>query len=137
MNAADGIAEQYPEIENWYIDGHSLGGAMAAAYAAEHSSDFDGLLLLAAYSTKNLGDSRLTVLSVYGSEDHVLNLEKYEKYRTSLHTDTVEAVMDGGCHAGFGNYGSQKGDGIPMITHEEQIARTAEEIAEIFLKAAG
>lgn len=137
MNAADGIAEQYPEIDNWYIGGHSLGGAMAAAYAAEHSSNLDGLLLLAAYSTKNLDASGLKILSVYGSEDRVLNLEKYEEYRTNLPADTVEAVIDGGCHAGFGNYGPQKGDGIPMITHEEQIARTAEEIAEIFLKAAG
>lgn len=31
MNAADGIAVQYPEIEDWYIGGHSLGGAMADA----------------------------------------------------------------------------------------------------------
>jgi len=28
-NAADGIHQQYPQIENWYIGGHSLGGAMA------------------------------------------------------------------------------------------------------------
>jgi hypothetical protein len=26
INAADGIREQYPEIEDWYIGGHSLGG---------------------------------------------------------------------------------------------------------------
>lgn len=137
INAADGITQQYPEVEKWYIGGHSLGGAMAAAYAAEHSSDLDGLLLLAAYSTKDLGESELKVLSVYGTEDHVLNLEKYEEYRTNLPADTVEVVIDGGCHAGFGDYGPQKGDGTPMITHKEQIVRTAEEIAEVFLKAAG
>lgn len=28
-NAAEGIPEQFPEIENWYIGGHSLGGSMA------------------------------------------------------------------------------------------------------------
>lgn len=54
MNAADGIAEQYPDIDRWYIGGHSLGGAMAAAYAANHSGELDGLILLAAYSTKDL-----------------------------------------------------------------------------------
>lgn len=110
---------------------------MAAAYAAEHNSSLDGLLLLAAYSTKNLDVSGLKVLSVYGSEDQVLNLEKYEECRTNLPTHTVAPVIDDGCHAGFGNYGPQKGDGIPMITHEEQIAWTAKEIAEVFLKATG
>lgn len=45
MNAADGIMEQYPEINSWYIGGHSLGGAMAATYAANHSNELDGLIL--------------------------------------------------------------------------------------------
>ena len=35
IHAADGIAEQYSDIERWYIGGHSLGGSMAAGYAAE------------------------------------------------------------------------------------------------------
>lgn len=110
---------------------------MAAAYAAEHSGDLNGLILLAAYSTKNLGDSDLGVLSLYGSEDQVLNLEKYEEYKTNLPADAVEVIIDGGCHAGFGNYGPQKDDGVPVITYKEQIAQTSKEIAEVFLKTAG
>ena len=35
MNKAGKIMDAY-EYENWYLSGHSLGGAMAAAYAAEH-----------------------------------------------------------------------------------------------------
>lgn len=134
INAADGIAEQYPEIETWFIGGHSLGGAMAAAYAADHSESLNGVILLAAYSIKDLKDSNLAVLSVYGSEDQVLDKVKYAKYRENLPDDTVETVIDGGCHAGFGNYGVQEGDGIPAITSEEQIRQTSEEIAETVLK---
>lgn len=133
MNAADGIAEQYPDIDRWYIGGHSLGGAMAAAYAADHSGELDGLILLAAYSTKDLKDSGLDVLSVYGSEDQVLNREKYGEYQENLPSGTTETIIEGGCHAGFGSYGPQKGDGTPMITGEEQIMRTASEIADIVL----
>lgn len=133
MNAADGIAEQYPDIDRWYIGGHSLGGAMAAAYAADHSGELDGLILLAAYSTKDLKDSGLDVLSVYGSEDQVLNREKYEEYQENLPSGTTEIIIEGGCHAGFGSYGPQKGDGTPMITGEEQVMRTASEIADIML----
>ncbi len=62
MGAADSIPEQFPEIAHWYICGHSLGGSMAASYVAEHSDDFQGLILLAAYSTADLSD--LDVLSI-------------------------------------------------------------------------
>ena len=127
-NAADGIAEQYPDIETWFIGGHSLGGAMAASYAAGHSDELDGLILLAAYSTEDLSGSDLAVLSIYGSEDQVLNRGKYESYKKNLPANMDEVVIDGGCHAGFGVYGPQDGDGIPTITSEEQIIRTAEEI---------
>ena len=127
-NAADGLQEAYPEITTWYIAGHSLGGAMASNYAAAHSEDFDGLILLAAYSTKDLTGTTLRVLSVYGSEDGVLNRESYEKNRSNLPTDTTEVVLDGGCHAQFGSYGPQDGDGIPTISGEEQVRQTVEAI---------
>lgn len=74
VNAADGIPEEFPEIGSWYIGGHSLGGTMVASCAAGHPGDFDGLILLASYSTAGLSDSGLRVLSVYGSEDGVLNM---------------------------------------------------------------
>lgn len=134
VNAADGIMEQYPEINSWYIGGHSLGGAMAATYAASHSSELDGLILLASYSTSDLTDSGLEVLSIYGTEDKVLDLEKYEKCRNNLPLEVTEFVVDGGCHAGFGCYGLQEGDGTPTITNEEQIALTAEEITAMVQK---
>lgn len=128
-NAADGLQEEYPEITTWYIAGHSLGGAMAAGYAAAHYEDYDGLILLAAYSTKDLSQTTLRVLSVYGSEDGVMNWESYEKNWSNLPADTSEVVLDGGCHAQFGSYGPQDGDGVPTISGEEQVRQTAEAIA--------
>ena len=128
-NAADGLQQKYPEITAWYIAGHSLGGAMASNYAAAHSEDFDGLILLAAYSTKDLTGTTLRVLSVYGSEDGVMNRESYEENRANLPADTTEVILDGGCHAQFGSYGPQNGDGVPTISGEEQIRQTAEAIA--------
>ena len=131
VNGADGIREQFPDVERWYLGGHSLGGAMAASYAASHADELDGLVLLAAYSTRDLTESGLAVLSVYGSEDGVLDMETYEQYRPNLPADTAEVVIDGGCHAGFGRYGTQDGDGTPAISSDEQIDRTAEEIARM------
>lgn len=129
VNAADGLQEKHPEITTWYMVGHSLGGAMAADYAAAHYEDYDGLILLAAYSTKNLTQTSLQVLSIYGSEDEIMNRETYEKDRMNLPVDTTEIILKGGCHAQFGNYGSQDGDGTPTIAGEEQIRQTAEAIA--------
>jgi hypothetical protein len=131
VNAADGITEDYPNVENWYIGGHSLGGAMAASYVSEHTDSFDGLVLLDAYSTADLSATDLDVLSVYGSEDKIMNSEKYEEYRSNLPKSFTETVIEGGCHAYFGMYGAQDGDGVPSITCEEQISLTCEAIVKL------
>ena len=130
MNAADGIIEKYPEIKEWYMSGHSLGGSMAASYIAENSVDFNGIILLASYSTADLSNSDLEVLLIYGSNDGVLNMEKYSEYKTNLPEDFKEIIIDGGCHAYFGAYGEQDGDGEAEITREEQIEITINEILE-------
>lgn len=133
-NAADGLQEKHPEVTTWYIAGHSLGGAMAANYAAAHSDDYSGLILLAAYSTKDLTQTFLRVLSVYGSEDGVMNRESYKKNWTNLPVDTTEVILEGGCHAQFGSYGSQDGDGTPTISGDEQIRQTAEAIVAFIVQ---
>lgn len=128
INAANGIQAQYPKIEKWYIGGHSLGGSMAASYASNHIEDYEGLILLGAYSTVNLSDSGFKVISIYGSEDKVLNREKYTANKPNLPDDFVEVIIEGGCHAYFGMYGAQDGDGTPTISNQEQINITAENI---------
>lgn len=131
VNAADGIQEEYPEIEEWYIGGHSLGGSMAASYIADHTEEYEGLVLLGSYATVDLSDTDLAVLSLFGSEDRVMNREKYDKNKSNLPYDLTEFVIDGGCHAYFGMYGAQDGDGTPTITNEEQIRITVENIVKV------
>ena len=128
VNAADGIAEKYPQITNWYIGGHSLGGSMAATYVAKHKTQYKGLVLLASYSTENLKNSGLKVLSIYGDKDGVLNRKKYKEYQPNLPTDYVEYVIQGGNHAYFGMYGNQDGDGKASIENGDQIILTAQQI---------
>ena len=128
VNAADGIQCLYPEIEKWYIGGHSLGGSMAASYLADHIGEYDGLILLGSYSTADLSQAGIDVLSVYGSEDKVMNRIRYEENKSNLPSDFIEIVIEGGCHAYFGMYGEQEGDGKPAISNEEQILITAEQI---------
>lgn len=130
MDAAEGLQERFPEVGDWYIGGHSLGGAMAAGYVAEHANEYKGLILLAAYPTEDISQSGLKVLSVYGSEDGVLDMEKYTQGQTKLPADMEEHIIEGGCHAQFGCYGRQEGDGKPEISGEEQREITVRYIME-------
>lgn len=125
INKADGIIDDYPDVKEWYVAGHSLGGSVAAMYVNKHEDLFDGLILLGSYSTENISDTNLKVLSIYGSEDGVLNRDNYAKYAYNL-PYYEEHILDGGCHAYFGNYGPQKGDGEPKLSVEEQQNMTAD-----------
>ena len=124
-DAADGLRETSPEVRHWFIGGHSLGGVMAASYLADHPTEFEGLILLGSYADCDLSDSGLQVLSVFGSEDGVLDRRKYEAARSFLPPDSKEVVIRGGCHAYFGMYGAQSGDGQATISCEAQIRQTA------------
>lgn len=121
MSAAKDYRYLYPEIENWYLGGHSLGGAMASSYLEKHVEEYEGLILCAAYSTVDYSEEELTVVSMYGSNDEVLNAEKYEECRINLPKHVAEYVIEGGNHAFFGTYGLQEGDGTATITNDSQI----------------
>lgn len=129
-NKASDIMDSY-DYSGWYLSGHSLGGAMAAAYAADHLDELKGLVLLAAYPTKDLKTEPFSVLSLYGSEDGVLNMKKLEQGRQYMPPDYAEICIDGGNHAQFGNYGAQKGDKEAAISWEDQQGRTVEAICKM------
>lgn len=130
INKADTIMEQY-QYDQWYMAGHSLGGAMAASYAAKHLDELDGLILFAAYPTKALKSDDFSVLTLYGSEDHVVNMDKIISGRAYMPAQYAEVCIEDGNHAQFGNYGEQEGDGIALISADEQQAQAVEAISEM------
>lgn len=123
-NTADKLMAMY-RYERWYIGGHSLGGVMAANYAAEHAGQLAGVFLLAAYPIKDLGSVPLLV-SIYGSNDGVLNMEKMDAGKQFAPDNSHRYIIEGGNHALFGNYGDQRGDGKAAISAEEQQRLTVE-----------
>ncbi|MCC8045715.1 MAG: alpha/beta hydrolase, partial [Clostridiales bacterium] len=69
----------------------------------------------------------LAVLSIYGSNDGVLSMEKAEVGR-EYSTNYTEVCIEGGCHVWFGLYGEQAGDGIASISREEQWQQTVDAV---------
>ncbi len=121
-NRADSYLQANPQIKNWVIGGHSLGGAMAANYVYTHQEALSGLLLIAAYPAENndLSGVDLKVLSVSASLDGLATPEKIQNSIPLLPKDTIFFEIKGGNHAQFGYYGSQNGDLTAQITREEQ-----------------
>jgi hypothetical protein len=129
INRIEGVMKAYPH-RRWFLAGHSLGGVMAAQWAAEHPGALDGLVLLAAYPAKKLPED-LPVLLLYGSEDRVLNQKNLEKSKDLLPSGALIEQLPGGNHAHFASYGEQRGDGPATIPTEEQWNWTAEWIGRL------
>ena len=128
LNMPDKIINNY-NYEEWYIGGHSLGGVVASMYASNHNN-INGLILLASYPCALLNDN-IKVISIYGSNDKVLDKTSYNNAVWPLHTQ--EYIIEGGNHSGFGNYGEQKGDGKALISNTLQQDETIEIIVnELF-----
>ena len=123
INGANQVLANY-DISDWYLMGHSLGGAMGASYLGKNHAKFKGLILLAAYATNNLKDTNLDVLLLKGENDLVLNQSKYEDSKKNLPTHYKESIIIGGNHAYFGSYGKQDKDGIATIEPMDQINQT-------------
>ena len=152
INAVDTLTASYPDFTakvadvDWYIAGHSLGGVAACAHIGNNNTiaksstpastssvakkGYTGVILCASYPTVDLSDTDLRLLSIYGSNDKVLDMEQYEASKKLWPIDSEECVIQGGIHSYFGSYGIQDKDGVPEITNYEQITQTADIIAD-------
>ena len=126
-NRANDVIKNHPEIEHWYIGGHSLGGATAAIYADRNPDAVDGVVFWAAYppESNSLADQPdLRVTSISGTLDGLATPAKIEASKALLPPTTTYVPIEGGNHAQFGYYGPQDGDNEATISREEQQTQT-------------
>jgi len=111
--------------DQWLVAGHSLGGVAAAKMALEYSR-VKGLSLWASYpaGSVDLSEQSVSVHSIAGSKDEVIDWENWENSAAQLPDTTEWITIEGGNHAQFGDYGEQDGDGTPEISAEEQLNQT-------------
>ncbi len=109
-NAADDIINNNPEIREWYLMGHSLGGVTGSNYAKDNEDKITGLILLGSYNYAEFAEEK--TLTIYGENDLLMAQD--------IEYDINVYEIEGGNHAQFGNYGIQDGDGVAEITTNEQ-----------------
>ncbi len=120
---ATSVMESHGEIDQWYVGGHSLGGAMACRYANVHGDRVDGLVLYGSYCDRDISDSGLAVLSVAGLGDTVKNWGAYERGLERLPADSTVAELEDLNHTQFGSYTGQSGDTPTGTSYADAHAR--------------
>ncbi|MFO7959804.1 MAG: alpha/beta hydrolase [Nitriliruptoraceae bacterium] len=133
--AADLIADT-PQIDRWWVGGHSLGGAMAASWlGGQPPGAVEGLTLWASFATPGAELSSrtdLTVLSVSGTRDGLATPADLAERRELLPPTATMVEVEGMNHAQFGRYGPQRGDLEPTISDEQaQSALTQAHLAAL------
>ena len=122
INKASEVIAAYPQIQNWFIGGHSLGGSMAADFVYNHPDQIKGLVLWASYpaSSNDLSQFNLKVVSISGTMDGLVTPDKIEASRALLPSSTDWVAIVGGDHAQFGWYGPQSGDNPAQVDRASQ-----------------
>ncbi|MFW6018389.1 MAG: alpha/beta fold hydrolase [Halapricum sp.] len=135
QGAASRVIEDY-DLEQWYVGGHSLGGAMACRYASEHADRVSGVVLLGSYCDRSIDGTDLRALSVTGEADTVLDRGTYERNRANLPDDATVRELPGVNHTQFGSYTGQRGD-QPSGTSYEVAHRRLANVTVPWFQSAG
>lgn len=145
------IYDDFPDVSQWVISGHSLGGVMACNTVHRYPDFFKGILLLAAYpqASNDLKDWNGSVLSLRGENDGLVDsltiasavdllpvpfwINEPDYFPTGKSPKTVYYTIPGANHAQFGHYGPQEGDGDATITRQEQYEQVSSLILKFFI----
>lgn len=106
-----------PDVSEWYVGGHSLGGVRACQLAgagadASAVPPVAGVVLFGSYCADDLSVSGIRALSLVGANDGLSTPEKVAAAAPLLPAGAVTVTLPGANHAAFGDYGPQPGDGV-------------------------
>ena len=151
INAGKAIIEAHPEISEWVIAGHSLGGSMAASEVNRNRELYSGLIFMDSYPADgdSLQDWQGRVLSLFSSIEKISDQERMSRtlsllpeafwltadkrsYPAKDSNYSVLHQIDGGSHSYFGTYGPQDGDYTPTITREAFHAEVVDYMTQFF-----
>ena len=116
--AFESARDANPQVTDWFVGGHSLGGTVAAMDAEAHDGDttapVKGLILYASYPASDMSTTLdAKVLSVSGTKDGLATPADIEASRANLPAGAIFTPIEGAVHSFFGDYGPQPGDAHP------------------------
>ncbi len=118
------VMESYPDIKQWIIMGHSMGGAMASTFADHHTESLAGVILWDSYppTPNDLSQSGLNVWHIHRARADGSPPEKFSAMRTLFPADSRWVPIPGGIHMNFGSFdgGGYEEEWEPGITQQEQ-----------------
>jgi len=132
-NIADEIIPYYPDISQWMIGGHSVGGTMAAQYTDKHPDVIDGLAIWASYPADSTDISNLDipVISIYGSRELRVNDTSVGERKHLLPNDTLYIRIEGGDHHQFGSYETNPEEHLATLSRPSQHQQIIQATLEI------
>lgn len=118
-----------PEVDRWFVGGHSLGGVRACLMTP--GADVEGLVLFGSYCANDVSESGLQVLSIAGENDALSTPAIIDENAGLLPSDALLVTIAGANHASFGDYGPQSGDGERTISSEQMRAELTTLVGEL------
>ena len=107
------VLDVHPEITDWAVGGHSLGGHRRLT--CRRGRTVKGLVLFASYPGDRLVRDDLKAVSISGTADGFTTPADIEASKENLPPATSYVVINGAVHSSFGDYGEQPGDGIATV----------------------
>ncbi len=126
VRGLDAYTALAPEVDDWAVGGHSLGGVRACQYAADEG--VDTLVLFGSYCSVDLSSTGIDVLSIGGERDGLSTPQKIADAAPLLPADATFVEIPGMNHAQFGAYGEQSGDGEAAVSDEDARSATTAEL---------
>lgn len=114
------IIEDNPEVEKWFLIGHSLGGLPISQIAAKQPEKLEGIAFVASLMICDLSDTDLSAIRITAEHDGVMPDKMMESNLDYLPENSTSVMIEGANHNQFGAYWHPGFDGKAKITWKEQ-----------------
>ena len=128
VEGAESVIRKYESIDQWVIAAHGDACPVAASYVKGHPDKVQGLVYLGGSSDKDISSLPVSLLSLAGTNDTVIDQETFEKNMANDPEDAEYQIIEGANNSGFADTVLRKNDSQADISFQEQIETTADRI---------
>ncbi|MEA4969805.1 MAG: alpha/beta hydrolase [Candidatus Pelethousia sp.] len=120
-----------PEIEKWFLIGHSVGGVPISRIAAQKPANLQGLAFVASIMSTDLSELDISAIHIMASNDNFYSeANRANEHLEYLPKHSVITTIQGASHQGFAAVHGRDGGGT--ISWKEQQEQTVRLILDFF-----